>query len=268
MTGESWNDIMFKLTLTTNCDDEQTYEDMSTKGINGCGTIFAIPYFISFMVLASIIIINLFVAVVVDTFISISEKELLVSEEEIHDFFHIWGKYDIEGRYLIEPYEFVLLMKELKAPMGYYDPDNLSNKRKAYSIRSLKLSYNDHFVTDNKDTIHILNELKIIARGCRVHILDAILLVIKRIVCDKMEVDEKKLKIKNTKTNKNINEKLNEYDSKYAFYQTKSQKKQFSAALVFAHEMIMEYISKWKHVKEINKKEKRKSIIKLNNYLY
>lgn len=210
MTGESWNEIMLGLTLTQNCNDDQTLEEVM-KSAEGCGYYMAFPFFISFMVLACIIVINLFVAVVVDTFILISEKDILIFEDDFSDFFILWGKYDKNCDLMIESQEFILLMKELKSQMGYYHPDNSNSKSKAYSIMNIYLSYNDSFVTDNRDVIHLLNEINIIGRKGKIHILDAIITIINRVVTDKFEIDDSNIKINNYKVNNAIKEKLYEY---------------------------------------------------------
>lgn len=45
MTGESWNNIMFELTVNTDCSSSQSYDEMQQDGINGCGSWTAFLYF-------------------------------------------------------------------------------------------------------------------------------------------------------------------------------------------------------------------------------
>ena len=65
-TGEAWQEIMLdcKKDPEVICDDKS--EDSGSP--DGCGTDFAYPYFISFFVVCSFLILNLFVAVIMDNF--------------------------------------------------------------------------------------------------------------------------------------------------------------------------------------------------------
>ena len=70
-TGEDWNLIMYELNNPhieydgVKCVNNQTYPEMEADGINGCGNSFAIPFFLLFMVLISMLIMNLTVAAVI-----------------------------------------------------------------------------------------------------------------------------------------------------------------------------------------------------------
>jgi hypothetical protein len=75
-TGEGWNtimaDTMRERSITFQCDENPTYESiMNNNGIpNGCGKpLTARVYFFAFMIVVSLIFLNLFIAIVVDTFI-------------------------------------------------------------------------------------------------------------------------------------------------------------------------------------------------------
>ena len=57
-TGEDWFKIMFDCTRTTDC-----YEP---DGHSNCGTLFGFAYFITFIMICSFIMINLFVLVIID----------------------------------------------------------------------------------------------------------------------------------------------------------------------------------------------------------
>ena len=66
-TGEAWQDIMLDCSSRpgeVNCDAKS--DDAGSP--EGCGSNIAFPYFISFYVLCSFLIINLFVAVIMDNF--------------------------------------------------------------------------------------------------------------------------------------------------------------------------------------------------------
>ncbi len=71
-TGEDWNLIQADLSRTTKpnnvCFDISTYDDYLNMGIYGCGNSYAYLFYISYMILFSLIMLNLFVAVIIEGF--------------------------------------------------------------------------------------------------------------------------------------------------------------------------------------------------------
>lgn len=58
---------MFEAAIKEDCETErQTFEDLTERGPQGCGTSLAFPFFISFQVIVSMLILNLTVAAVID----------------------------------------------------------------------------------------------------------------------------------------------------------------------------------------------------------
>ncbi|CAH8532561.1 unnamed protein product [Heterobilharzia americana] len=94
--------------------DERT---ISTKkldelGYNGpraiCGSNFAYPYFISFYMVCSFLIINLFVAVIMDNFDYLT-----------HEFIRLWSEYDPEAKGRIKHLDVVTLLRKISPPLGF-----------------------------------------------------------------------------------------------------------------------------------------------------
>lgn len=87
--------------ITFQCDENPTYESiMANNGIpNGCGKpVIARIYFFSFMIVVSLIFLNLFIAIVVDTFIGQSTAfKLPIRQNDIDSFIELWRKYDPEA---------------------------------------------------------------------------------------------------------------------------------------------------------------------------
>lgn len=76
-TGESWQAIMYDCSrpksVIFDCMDKMKYEDFFDKDGNqdlkGCGNeLTAIIYFISFMIIVSFIFLNLFIAIILESF--------------------------------------------------------------------------------------------------------------------------------------------------------------------------------------------------------
>ena len=101
-TGEDWNLIMSELTLQ---DDgtgnickmgQQTYQEQQENGIQGCGSPhFAYIYFISFMIVISMLIMNLSVATVIEGLNSATNQNSgLITKEDTDAFLNLWMEYD------------------------------------------------------------------------------------------------------------------------------------------------------------------------------
>jgi hypothetical protein len=88
-TGESWHEIMYDSTrprsITFDCLKEQTFEDREGGDPMVCGNPASSIYFISFMIIVSFIFINLFIAIILESFAdSTAEEGLQVGGETIH----------------------------------------------------------------------------------------------------------------------------------------------------------------------------------------
>ena len=57
-TGEDWYKIMFDCTRTTDC--------VSEDGTNNCGTSFGFLFFLSFVMICTFVMLNLFVLIIID----------------------------------------------------------------------------------------------------------------------------------------------------------------------------------------------------------
>lgn len=86
------NDILFQ------CDPNANYATIAQNGgiPNGCGQpTFAIIYFLSFQIIVSQIFLNLFIAIIIDSFIIQSEAmNMPITPNDIETFVHCWKKYD------------------------------------------------------------------------------------------------------------------------------------------------------------------------------
>ncbi len=247
LTGEEWNLIMLELKNSQpGCKNDQTFEELIQEPL-GCGTSFSYPYFISFMLLSYLIILNLFVAVVVDTFIAVTDKEVLVDKKFADEFFELWGKYDVDAKFLIEPSEFTLLLKELSWPLGLKKP-KMEKNNKAYSINSIYVSHDCKYVTDNRESIKILRKVDIYARQGMVHILDAIKLVTKRYIIKTRNLTEDSVIIRNEKITNYLQSKFFTYD--YNYKQLITVKKPYTAAHIMAVNILEKLIKNWKNIKK------------------
>ena len=123
-TGEDWNLVMYELANTkgydgVECVPTQTYEEMEENGILGCGNSFAVPFFVSFMIIISMLIMNLSVAAVISGLDEANkENSGFVTGQDIDDFIELWKTYDPTASGYISVKNLIFLCKELPEPLG------------------------------------------------------------------------------------------------------------------------------------------------------
>jgi uncharacterized membrane protein len=94
-TGEDWNVIMYNLSDQTECELEQTYEDMQRDGIQGCGNKISFPYFVSFVIIVVMLIMNLSVAAVIEGLDTARSENLgVVDADSIVELIELWRDFD------------------------------------------------------------------------------------------------------------------------------------------------------------------------------
>jgi hypothetical protein len=247
-TGDNWGDSMYSLARgQPGCRDEQTYEDLANNGPQGCGNWMSFFFFIVFLLFNKMVIMNLFIAVVVDTFVSKTEKSDKIDDSKVQVFFELWGKYDRQINYYIEPWEFVLLMLELEYPLGIKGDSSFEAEydRTRVLTGDIHISHNNKYFVDNKQCIRILSKLNLISRDGKIHLIDAIVLVLKRALF-KGIVPVKALEgIKNYKTlNKKLENSFFQYHKGYKNI-VKNSDARMSSHLI-AVKVISRFLSRWR----------------------
>ena len=111
ITADDWSGLMGDAMITPagGCSYEA----------GDCGTPLALPYFVSFMMIASFVFLNLIVAVVIENY-SLLEKEdpTIASQEAIDDFKDAWAFHDPNGKGAIAMDQMIDLVMEIPQPLG------------------------------------------------------------------------------------------------------------------------------------------------------
>lgn len=84
-----------------------------------CGSDFAFPYFISFYVLCSFLIINLFVAVIMDNFDYLTRDWSILGPHHLDEFIRLWSEYDPDAKGRIKHLDVVTLLRKISPPLGF-----------------------------------------------------------------------------------------------------------------------------------------------------
>ena len=80
--------------------DPAAWKTNSTSGLledPGCGSMVTYAYFISFIFLCSFIMLNLFVAVIMDNFDYLTRDSSILGSHHLGEFISVWSEYDPKG---------------------------------------------------------------------------------------------------------------------------------------------------------------------------
>ncbi|CAG9569826.1 unnamed protein product [Danaus chrysippus] len=120
-TGEAWQDIMMGVSPDPDvrCDENYKEEEGEDEGGGSCGSVLAFPYFISFYVLCSFLIINLFVAVIMDNFDYLTRDWSILGPHHLDEFIRLWSEYDPDAKGRIKHLDVVTLLRKISPPLGF-----------------------------------------------------------------------------------------------------------------------------------------------------
>ncbi|KAL7638969.1 UNVERIFIED_CONTAM: hypothetical protein RMT77_010503 [Armadillidium vulgare] len=114
-TGEAWQEIMLScLPPDAKCDPHSEEKSAST-----CGSVIAYPYFISFYTLCSFLIINLFVAVIMDNFDYLTRDWSILGPHHLDEFITLWSEYDPDAKGRVKHLDVVTLLRKISPPLGF-----------------------------------------------------------------------------------------------------------------------------------------------------
>ncbi|VEN58296.1 unnamed protein product, partial [Callosobruchus maculatus] len=115
-TGEAWQEIMMDCadTPAAKCHRKLKKEEGTT-----CGSNVAYPFFISFYVLCSFLIINLFVAVIMDNFDYLTRDWSILGPHHLDEFIRLWSEYDPDAKGRIKHLDVVTLLRKISPPLGF-----------------------------------------------------------------------------------------------------------------------------------------------------
>ncbi|XP_047192523.1 voltage-dependent L-type calcium channel subunit alpha-1C isoform X7 [Scophthalmus maximus] len=116
-TGEAWQEIMLACSPSRPCEKGSTNEQGSAH--EDCGSQFAIIYFVSFYMLCAFLIINLFVAVIMDNFDYLTRDWSILGPHHLDEFKRIWAEYDPEAKGRIKHLDVVTLLRRIQPPLGF-----------------------------------------------------------------------------------------------------------------------------------------------------
>ncbi|KAK9404409.1 voltage-dependent L-type calcium channel subunit alpha-1S [Crotalus adamanteus] len=127
-TGEAWQEVLLGASYGKLCDPES---DFAPGEEYTCGSGFAYFYFVSFYMMCAFLIINLFVAVIMDNFDYLTRDWSILGPHHLDEFKKIWAEYDPEATGRIKHLDVVTLLRRIQPPLGFgkFCPHRVACKR-------------------------------------------------------------------------------------------------------------------------------------------
>ncbi|CAD8071678.1 unnamed protein product [Paramecium sonneborni] len=123
-TGEDWNLVMMDIARSSQpndiCLDFNDYVNYTEYGFMDCGNFAGILLMIIFMIIVSLIMLNLFVAIIIEGFQNTSKEEnASIKKLDVENFQQLWKDYDKDATGFIQCKYFTQFMISLPQPLGW-----------------------------------------------------------------------------------------------------------------------------------------------------
>uniref|UniRef100_A0A8B9EGZ3 Voltage-dependent N-type calcium channel subunit alpha n=1 Tax=Anser cygnoides TaxID=8845 RepID=A0A8B9EGZ3_ANSCY len=169
-TGEAWHEIMLSCLSSRACDP------LSGLTKNECGSDFAYFYFVSFIFLCSFLMLNLFVAVIMDNFEYLTRDSSILGPHHLDEFVRVWAEYDPAACGRISYTDMYEMLRHMSPPLGLGKkcPARVAYKRLVRM--NMPISPEDltvHFTSTLMALIRTALEIKLATGGVKQHQCDA-----------------------------------------------------------------------------------------------
>nr|XP_039317417.1 voltage-dependent N-type calcium channel subunit alpha-1B isoform X3 [Saimiri boliviensis boliviensis] len=167
-TGEAWHEIMLSCLSNQACDEQANATE--------CGSDFAYFYFVSFIFLCSFLMLNLFVAVIMDNFEYLTRDSSILGPHHLDEFIRVWAEYDPAACGRISYNDMFEMLKHMSPPLGLGKkcPARVAYKRLVRM--NMPISNEDmtvHFTSTLMALIRTALEIKLAPAGTKQHQCDA-----------------------------------------------------------------------------------------------
>ncbi|XP_056276374.1 voltage-dependent R-type calcium channel subunit alpha-1E-like [Pseudoliparis swirei] len=167
-TGESWQEIMLSCLSGRECEPDTSISPLTTSPDHegGCGTDFAYCYFVSFIFFSSFLMLNLFVAVIMDNFEYLTRDSSILGPHHLDEFVRIWGEFDRLACGRIHYTAMYEMLTHMSPPLGLGKkcPAKIAYKRLVLMNMPVDEDMSVHFTSTLMSLIRTALDIKI-ARG-------------------------------------------------------------------------------------------------------
>ncbi|XP_072294308.1 voltage-dependent R-type calcium channel subunit alpha-1E [Eucyclogobius newberryi] len=164
-TGESWQEIMLSCLSGQQCEVDTSLAPADHLD-RSCGSDFAYFYFVSFIFFSSFLMLNLFVAVIMDNFEYLTRDSSILGPHHLDEFVRIWGEYDRAACGRIHHTDMYEMLTNMLPPLGLGKkcPSKVAYKRLVLMNMPVDDDMAVHFTSTLMALIRTALEIKI-ARG-------------------------------------------------------------------------------------------------------
>ncbi|XP_063609776.1 voltage-dependent calcium channel type A subunit alpha-1-like, partial [Penaeus indicus] len=114
-TGEAWQSIMLSCIKGRPCDPDA----LKNNSMKTCGSNVAYMYFVTFIFLCSFLMLNLFVAVIMDNFDYLTRDSSILGAHHLDEYIRIWAEYDPNATGRIHYTEMYDMLRNMDPPLGF-----------------------------------------------------------------------------------------------------------------------------------------------------
>ncbi|XP_042869762.1 voltage-dependent calcium channel type A subunit alpha-1-like isoform X7 [Penaeus japonicus] len=114
-TGEAWQSIMLSCIKGRPCDPDA----LKNNSEKTCGSNVAYMYFVTFIFLCSFLMLNLFVAVIMDNFDYLTRDSSILGAHHLDEYIRIWAEYDPNATGRIHYTEMYDMLRNMDPPLGF-----------------------------------------------------------------------------------------------------------------------------------------------------
>ncbi|XP_034096054.1 voltage-dependent N-type calcium channel subunit alpha-1B-like isoform X2 [Gymnodraco acuticeps] len=168
-TGEAWHEIMLACLSNRPCD-----RLTGTVG-KECGSDFAYFYFVSFIFLCSFLMLNLFVAVIMDNFEYLTRDASILGPHHLDEFIRVWAEYDPAACGRMTYRDMYEMLRDMSPPLGLGKkcPPRVAYKRLVRMNMPIAEDKTVHFTSTLMALIRTALEIKLASGVLAQHLCDA-----------------------------------------------------------------------------------------------
>lgn len=167
-TGEAWHEIMLACLSHRSCD--------KLSGTTGkeCGSDFAYFYFVSFIFLCSFLMLNLFVAVIMDNFEYLTRDASILGPHHLDEFIRVWAEYDPAACGRMNYRDMYEMLRDMSPPLGLGKkcPPRVAYKRLVRMNMPIADDNTVHFTSTLMALIRTALEIKLASGVLAQHLCD------------------------------------------------------------------------------------------------
>ncbi|XP_062930030.1 probable voltage-dependent N-type calcium channel subunit alpha-1B isoform X1 [Mobula hypostoma] len=168
-TGEGWQEIMLACLSKSPCDPRSGIDR------DECGSDFAYFYFVSFIFLCSFLMLNLFVAVIMDNFEYLTRDSSILGPHHLDEFVRVWADYDPGACGRITYSDMYEMLRHMCPPLGLGKkcPARIAYKRLVRMNMPIAEDGSVHFTSTLMALIRTALDVKIATGGAHQQQCDA-----------------------------------------------------------------------------------------------